>query len=33
MLDAINPLTGKKYYYKDSVEAVKKRNDAKIGTR
>jgi hypothetical protein len=30
MLDAINPLTGKKYYYKDSVEAVKKRNDAQM---
>ena len=26
MLDTINPLTGKKYYYKDSTEAVKKRN-------
>jgi len=30
MLDTINPLTGKKYYYKDSVEAVKKRNDAQM---
>ena len=30
MLDTINPLTGKKFYYKDSVEAVKKRNDAQM---
>ena len=30
MLDTINPLTGKKYYYKDSTEAVKKRNDAQM---
>ena len=30
MLDTINPLTGKKYYYKDSTEAAKKRNDAQM---
>ena len=30
MLDTINPLTGKKYYYKDNPEAVKKRDSLRM---
>ena len=28
--DKINPVTGKKFYYKDSPDAVQKRNDAQM---
>jgi len=30
MLDAVNPLTGKNYYYKDNPEAVKKRDSLRM---
>ena len=30
MLDTINPLTGKKFYYKDNPEAVKKRDSLRM---